>query len=609
MSKRREPYLLGLMIDFGMLGKTAAHFFVAVILMMFLQPFALAGGMMISERLQHADTIKSSDFTTFQSILRDIESESHTLSTKQQIYLNYLNGYEQGFVGNFDVSMRILQSVVHESEDMGLSLRAQSTLLNILTIQGRFTEAFILADDIAQHALTAIDPTARLHALRVVSLLYNQSGLYEESLYYSTLALQKSDQARDACAAQQLIMESYYRLQQAEYIELLYPEAVASCQQAGDLVFESLVHYFYIRYLIEFNDLELAEELLIAHSKKLEKVSYEALFAYYHALKAQLSFLLNDFYAAEASALQVTTRTEASKYYESHVIANKVLFQLHERQENFESALYHHKKLLLTLSQYRDTQSERTRSFHETRAVMQAKNQQIELLSKDNELLYLEQQVLNKEAQNARLLLGFFLLLLFVLGIFAYRGLVGRHRFKFMAENDELTGISNRYHFNKLAERALQHCKKRDMTVGVILFDLDHFKQINDKFGHATGDWVLQQVVRTCRNFMRLDDVFGRLGGEEFAILLPGCHADKALMLAEICRDAIEEINTKPSSYEFRLTASFGVTSSDNSGFELKQLLADADKAMYKAKQSGRNQVHFFSGPSEPSSVAGTSSS
>lgn len=147
------------------------------------------------------------------------------------------------------------------------------------------------------------------------------------------------------------------------------------------------------------------------------------------------------------------------------------------------------------------------------------------------------------------------------------------------------------------------------MTVGVILFDLDHFKQINDKFGHATGDWVLQQVVRTCRNFMRLDDVFGRLGGEEFAILLPGCHADKALMLAEICRDSIEEINTKPSSYEFRLTASFGVTSSDNSGFELKQLLADADKAMYKAKQSGRNQVHFFSGPSEPSSVAGTSSS
>jgi diguanylate cyclase (GGDEF)-like protein len=93
---------------------------------------------------------------------------------------------------------------------------------------------------------------------------------------------------------------------------------------------------------------------------------------------------------------------------------------------------------------------------------------------------------------------------------------------------------------------------------------------------------------------MRNNDVFGRIGGEEFAVVLPGCHTDKAVLLAEICRDAIASIDTSESGTSFPLTASFGVSSSDHSGFLLKQLLADADHAMYQSKQGGRDQVSEF---------------
>ncbi|HSG53159.1 MAG TPA: diguanylate cyclase, partial [Rheinheimera sp.] len=79
--------------------------------------------------------------------------------------------------------------------------------------------------------------------------------------------------------------------------------------------------------------------------------------------------------------------------------------------------------------------------------------------------------------------------------------------------------------------------------------------------------------------------------GEEFAVVLPGCQTDKAALLAEICRDAIAAIDTKESGSAFPLTASFGVSGSDTSGYQLKQLLADADKALYSAKEAGRNQV------------------
>jgi diguanylate cyclase (GGDEF)-like protein len=94
---------------------------------------------------------------------------------------------------------------------------------------------------------------------------------------------------------------------------------------------------------------------------------------------------------------------------------------------------------------------------------------------------------------------------------------------------------------------------------------------------------------------MRNNDVFGRIGGEEFAVLLPGCQTDKAALLAEICRDAIASIDSRDSGFAFVLTASFGVSGSGTSGYVLKQLLSDADNAMYQAKATGRNTVMAFS--------------
>jgi diguanylate cyclase (GGDEF)-like protein len=101
--------------------------------------------------------------------------------------------------------------------------------------------------------------------------------------------------------------------------------------------------------------------------------------------------------------------------------------------------------------------------------------------------------------------------------------------------------------------------------------------------------------VLICKQFMRSNDIFGRIGGEEFVIMLPDCELDKASLLAEICRDAVVGIETTSIEYDFSLSASFGVSGSNISGYDIKQLLSDADKAMYQAKTNGRNQVVEFS--------------
>ena len=123
------------------------------------------------------------------------------------------------------------------------------------------------------------------------------------------------------------------------------------------------------------------------------------------------------------------------------------------------------------------------------------------------------------------------------------------------------------------------------------MFDLDEFKAINDMHGHAMGDWVLQQVASVGAGTCRKNDLFGRLGGEEFAFLLIGADVAAGLHLARECRERISAIDTGSTGAKFRVTASFGVAASANVGYNFHALLARADEAMYRSKREGRDRI------------------
>ena len=165
-----------------------------------------------------------------------------------------------------------------------------------------------------------------------------------------------------------------------------------------------------------------------------------------------------------------------------------------------------------------------------------------------------------------------------------------------MATTDELTELLNRREIMRLLELEIARADRQGTALSIMMLDLDHFKAINDSYGHQAGDRALKNAAENFKQQLRKTDFIGRIGGEEFAILLPGCQSDKAHLLADICRDAIKNIDTAASGYEFKLTASFGVTSAELSGYHLTKLIEDADTAMYQAKQQGRDKVQFFQG-------------
>jgi diguanylate cyclase (GGDEF)-like protein len=164
------------------------------------------------------------------------------------------------------------------------------------------------------------------------------------------------------------------------------------------------------------------------------------------------------------------------------------------------------------------------------------------------------------------------------------------------ALSDPLTGVPNRRAFEAEANRILLRAARDRSTTALILLDLDHFKSINDTWGHAVGDRALQSFAATVAAQLRGGDVLGRLGGEEFAVALAGNRMDQAAVLAERIRRAVSGKPILAAETSINLTVSIGVAAVRGAA-TLDSLLAHADAALYRAKATGRNRVELAAVP------------
>ena len=169
------------------------------------------------------------------------------------------------------------------------------------------------------------------------------------------------------------------------------------------------------------------------------------------------------------------------------------------------------------------------------------------------------------------------------------------------ASTDALTGILNRRGVLQAAQGLIADQARKGRAVSALIFDLDHFKQINDRFGHAVGDKALQLFAATARASTRATDVVGRLGGEEFVAILPGTLAD-AKIVAERVRRSFEAAALKVAGHGLDATVSIGAASGE-SGTDIVALLAAADAALYRAKGNGRNRVELAQEGEKPAAM------
>ncbi|WP_130483828.1 GGDEF domain-containing protein [Sphaerotilus mobilis] len=167
-------------------------------------------------------------------------------------------------------------------------------------------------------------------------------------------------------------------------------------------------------------------------------------------------------------------------------------------------------------------------------------------------------------------------------------------RLRELSQHDVLTGVLNARAYYEQADRLILASRRVGQPCSVLFIDLDHFKWINDSHGHATGDVVLRSVAERMLATMRRSDLIGRIGGEEFSVLMPHTDVAQALVLAEKLRAAVEALMPTVSGRPLRITTSIGVASSHEGDAGIFDVQQRADRAMYQAKAQGRNRVTVF---------------
>jgi len=267
------------------------------------------------------------------------------------------------------------------------------------------------------------------------------------------------------------------------------------------------------------------------------------------------------------------------------------------------AALGRYRQAYDDMGSLRDVETRRTQQLVERQLAAQRGRLESQRLSRENGLLR-AQAVSNTEAldaatraarlQTVALALGALVVLGALIAILRQRTLM-QHIAR-MAETDALTGMLNRRHVLELGQRMMQRCRRDGRSCAILMLDVDRFKGINDRFGHLAGDTALRAIAKALSGCLRPGDQIGRYGGEEFAVILPGADAAEAGIIAERLRAAVAALKPDWAPGAEPLTLSGGIAIVTDEIADFTELLVHADRALYRAKDGGRNRMEYHNG-------------
>ena len=546
--------------------------------------------------LENADTIKSSNPKKFVKLLALIEENIAQLPQEQLFYFNYLDAYRKTYSGEFEKSISLYQGIINSNASFLLKFRANLSIVNSYAISNKWIESLLHLSKNFEMIDNVQNPVYKQQGILAASMLYNLLGQYELGLRYAQELLNKSEEKRNICLAHYLSLQAKLELELLNDNTLI-EQGLTSCQEANEMIMSSFIISYHASLLIKQEQLPKALEILKTNLNNAERTNYPPLIVQYYSLLEEIYIIENKTEQSKTFAMKVISKAKGLGNVKPLVQAYFTLYQDSlKSKEDFE-ALNYYIKYSDAKSAHLEGKKAKHLAFQLAQHQSFEQESQIKLLNEKNALLLSKQALAKAKVANVQLFITILTVTITLLMLWGGRLWKSHKRVKELAEYDALTGIYNRGHFTQVTNSALKHCKNAQQELSLIMFDLDHFKKVNDSFGHACGDWALKETITVCKNIGRKNDIFARLGGEEFCLVLPSCSIDVAMLRAEACRAAIEEIITEESGCEFSITASFGVTDVKRSGFDLDKLLADADFAAYASKNNGRNRVTLFEVP------------
>ncbi|NID14721.1 GGDEF domain-containing protein [Luteibacter yeojuensis] len=495
------------------------------------------------------------------------------------------------FQGDYPASEKLLREVIDRSGDATLAAKASALLLSNLGLSQRYQEAYALANRLTSLLPSVNDPLARSMLLGNLSQMFNLAGQTDLAVKYADMMMEGGTPSGETCYPLSLRVAALYEGHRLRPDGNDVAQAVSTCVQARQPVLANTMRLVQIdRFLDERQPHEALEALeRVWPSIQANKYYPHMLSSQVQQAKAYEMLGRNDqALKAARAAIAMAAPSETSEYTRD---AYGVLYRTEKALGNAAKALEYYERYSVQDRGNLNDVTARTLAFELSRQHVVVQKLETERLSRQNSILRLQKALETKAVETSRLYIS--LLSMFLLSVVFWLFRLKRSQVRFMrlSWHDGLTGIFNRQHFMSEADRVLKTLEKRRVDACLVFIDLDHFKQVNDTYGHAMGDLVLRHTVAICQRQLGSGTLFGRLGGEEFGILLQDCRRERAIVVADRIRMAIESAPVEEDGRVLSISASVGVASTDGTGHALLRLCREADLALYRAKRAGRNRV------------------
>lgn len=550
----------------------------------------------IATLLVQTESLRTSNHPRFQRLLEVLHQRIPGMSAHERWQLRYLDAYQASFQGDYANAEIMLRDIMDHSADSILMTKAAAVLMNDMGSNKRYTEAFELANRLAADLPKTQDKLTRFLVLFYLSQLLKLAGQYDLAANYAHDMMQTLPAGETPCKPQAMLVHVFY---DSHRLTLSMPElqhAIEICQNAGEPVIADSLWLIKASLYLDEGQPDKAIALLQRIAPGIHSNPN-----YYNTLDlrselAQGYWKLGKDDQAHAAALDTLAAASPNDVNEELRDAYDVLYHVEKKQGNVAAALGYYEHAVAQNIGHLNDVSARTLAYDVAQQHMLAQKLETEKLSKQNNILRLQQTLAVKTIETGRL---YIVLLLVVLGsviIWLFRTKRAQLHFQRQARLDGLTGILNHQHFISEAQRHIRLMERKLGPACLIFIDLDYFKQINDTHGHAIGDTVLKHTVALCKQPLRASDLFGRLGGEEFGILLLDCTPGQGAAIADRIRTTIEATSIDAGERAITFSASIGLASTVTCGYDLQRLCRDADTALYRAKHIGRNCVIAHTG-------------
>lgn len=547
----------------------------------------------LQQELQRLDALRTADTPAFVAGMAAVAARPLPTNAAQRDYLTFLLANQAVLQGRFAEAMAIARPLANNAEDPALRFRAGGFLVNMLAGTREFEEGLRRLGRLLEQARTDEQlPTEERNRLwGVASTLYNEMGQHDLARRYAEQVLSQQPSPRTACSLTHQALAARVALSDAALREPEFEAGVQVCSAAAESIAPGFIRLFHARFLRQRQGDTQALALLNAHLPAIDATAYPRLTAEAHALRAELLLQGGRVDEAVVAANQALALAKDAPTSTPAAMAHKVLFEAAKRNGDSDTALVHLQAYVAAERALADEALVKERAFRTAQHEGLQREQELVLATQRNAVLELQARVAKAESQTNMALLALVSVCLLVVSAWGWRMVRQRRALRVVAEVDALTGLASRVHFATQAQAALARAAKQGQSAALVLFDLDFFKQVNDRYGHLSGDAVLRAVCAEVRVVPQQGVLLGRLGGEEFAALLVGVTPDQVLAYAERCRRAVASARAEVAGQSLSVTASFGVVFAKQGENALPDLLARADRALYLAKNNGRDRV------------------